>query len=91
MLDDFDVRGAATALSKHGDIVMLAALHHTCSCHIDRTFQAHDHVRLTMRDLLDQAVSRHAEAVGASSALLAARRDVSRALGTLTYIDGLPA
>jgi hypothetical protein len=91
MLDDSDMRGAASTLSKHGDIVMLAALHHTCRCHIARTFHAHDHVRLTMHDLLDQVVLGHAERVGASGAFLVAHRDVSALLGSLTYIDGLPA
>lgn len=91
MLDDTDIRGAASMLSKQGEVVMLAALLHTCRCHIDRTFVAHDHVRLTMRDLLDQVVLGHAKRSGLSAALLAAHRDVSKALGSLTYIDGLPA
>lgn len=91
MLDEIDIRGAASTLSKHGDILMLATLHHTCSCHIDRTFKAHDNIHLTMHELLDQVVLGHAKRSGLSAAFVAAHRDVSKALGSLTYIDGLPA
>jgi hypothetical protein len=92
MLEHGEMHEASKQLTKHHPSALtLAAVHHTCRHHLDKAFGHEPEVHARMVEMLAACVESHAARLGLPQATQKAHRDVSRVMGTLTYLDALPA